>query len=182
MSHVRENADSEWVRALVETYAGPLTRYAHSITGDHESARDCVQETFIRLCRQARADLERHVAPWLFRVCRNRALDQQRKEARMKPLNDESLAATATQEEAPLMALERRDAARVITEHMRKLPDRQREVIRLKFQNELSYKEIAEVMEISVSNVGFVLHTAIKNLRQTLASQTDLLAEPEISQ
>jgi RNA polymerase sigma-70 factor (ECF subfamily) len=45
------------------------------------------------------------------------------------------------------------------------LPDNQREVIRLKFQNDLSYKEIADVTQLSVTNVGFLLHTGLKKLR-----------------
>ncbi len=49
------------------------------------------------------------------------------------------------------------------------LPPRQQEVIRLKFQNELSYREISEIMAISVSNVGFLIHRAIATLRQKLA-------------
>ena len=44
----------------------------------------------------------------------------------------------------------------------------QREVIRLKFQNDLSYKEIAEVTGLSATNVGFLLHVALKKLRELL--------------
>lgn len=46
------------------------------------------------------------------------------------------------------------------------LPENQREVIRLKFQTEMSYQEISEVTGLSVSNVGFLIHTAIKTLRK----------------
>ena len=48
------------------------------------------------------------------------------------------------------------------------LPSRQREVMRLKFQANLSYKEIAETIGISTSNVGFVLHSALKKLREDM--------------
>ena len=49
-----------------------------------------------------------------------------------------------------------------------KLPTRQREVMRLKFQADLTYKEIADTVGISISNVGFVVHTALKNLREAI--------------
>lgn len=49
------------------------------------------------------------------------------------------------------------------------LPERQQEVVVLKFQNGLSYREIAEVTGLSVSNVGFQLHVALKTLRERLA-------------
>ena len=51
---------------------------------------------------------------------------------------------------------------------MADLSENQREVVRLKFQTGLSYREISDVTGLSVSNVGFLLHTAIKTLRQNL--------------
>ena len=53
---------------------------------------------------------------------------------------------------------------------MRGLPNNQQEVVRLKFQNGMSYKEIAAVTELSVSNVGFLLHTALDTLRTRIAA------------
>ncbi len=55
-----------------------------------------------------------------------------------------------------------------VLEIMEELPERQQEVVRLKFQGGLSYREIAEVMNTTVNNVGVMLHTAIKNIRQRL--------------
>ena len=52
-----------------------------------------------------------------------------------------------------------------------RLPDRQQEVLRLKFNAGLSYKEIAEVTGLTSTNVGFILHTAISKLRQRLVQQ-----------
>ena len=48
------------------------------------------------------------------------------------------------------------------------LPDNQQEVVRLKFQDNLSYRDIAEVTGLSVSNVGYLLHMAVKRLREQL--------------
>jgi RNA polymerase sigma-70 factor (ECF subfamily) len=46
------------------------------------------------------------------------------------------------------------------------LPARQQEVIQLKFQDDLSYQQIAEIMQTNANNVGVLLHTALKTLRQ----------------
>jgi RNA polymerase sigma factor (sigma-70 family) len=46
------------------------------------------------------------------------------------------------------------------------LPPRQQEVLQLKFQNDLSYQQISEITELSVSNVGVMIHNALKTLRQ----------------
>jgi RNA polymerase sigma factor (sigma-70 family) len=51
------------------------------------------------------------------------------------------------------------------------LPKNQREVVYLKFQCDLSYKEISEVTRLTVSNVGFLIHTALKNIRKQVLSE-----------
>lgn len=56
---------------------------------------------------------------------------------------------------------------------VKQLNDRQQEAIRLKFQSGLSYKEIAEVMDITVNHVGVLLHNAIKTIREKLSSTID---------
>lgn len=77
---------------------------------------------------------------------------------------------------APADVMETHDSTRVVLHCLDTLPNNQREVVRLKFQNGLSYKEIADVTQLSVSNVGFLLHTGLKALRTKLATQTDLLS------
>ena len=52
------------------------------------------------------------------------------------------------------------------------LPKNQREVIYLKFQCDLSYKEISDITKLSVTNVGFLIHTAVRNIRQQMLSET----------
>src|SRR5688500_16048837 len=80
---------SAWVADALEIHERPLIRYAKWLLGDLESARDVVQETFLRLCREDPARLEGHLAPWLFTVCRNLALDARKKAARMESIDDE---------------------------------------------------------------------------------------------
>jgi RNA polymerase sigma factor (sigma-70 family) len=54
-----------------------------------------------------------------------------------------------------------------------RLPHNQQEVVRLKFQNGFSYQEISRITSLSVGNVGFILHTALKALRSELAAQPE---------
>jgi RNA polymerase sigma-70 factor (ECF subfamily) len=56
-------------------------------------------------------------------------------------------------------------------EAMERLPENQREALRLKFQHGLSYKEIGRVTEESVGNVGWLIHTGLKKLREGLGSE-----------
>ena len=67
-------ADS-WIQDAIEKHEGSLLRYAQHFVHDLETARDVVQDTFLQLCRKPDEELRSRVAPWLFTVCRNRAID-----------------------------------------------------------------------------------------------------------
>ena len=159
---------SEWVRSVLERHEQPLLRYALRMTGDVESARDVVQETFLRLCSADRAKLDGHVAPWLFTVCRRRALDVQRKDSRMRTASDTELSAKPNGARDPAGASEQREGQHMAVAALGRLPGNQQEVIRLRFQGGLSYKQIAAVTELSVSHVGYLIHMGIKAIRERL--------------
>lgn len=163
-----ETGRVEWMRSVLDEYEGPLLRYAARITGNLECARDVVQDTFLRLCREKPERLNSHLAQWLFTVCRNRALDVARKECRTTSLTDDDLARRPSLEPSPAAAAERHEAASDALQALALLPDNQQEVIRLKFQNDLSYREISAITQLSVTNVGFLIHTGIKTLRKQL--------------
>src|SRR5687767_2374444 len=91
----------EWIRRALDRYEGQLTRYAQRITGDGERARDVVQETFLRLCREPPAAVDGHLAEWLFTVCRNQALDVCRKESRMTLMTEPERIANDMSSETP---------------------------------------------------------------------------------
>ncbi len=145
-------------------YERPLISHAKAITGDIESARDAVQETFLRLSRQDVPLLVPRLAPWLFFVCRNCALDHARKIVRFQEgaLEEES---QASEGPGPSGEVERREDVTLLRRLVSELTPREQELVRLKFEADLSYKEIGEALRISVSNVGVQLHNAIQTLR-----------------
>lgn len=151
---------------LVRRFELPLLQYATRITGDRERARDVVQETFVQLQRQDREESDAAPAKWLFTVCRNRALNVCRKERRMTYLDDDLLAAKPGDEPRPNEQLEQKEARGFLLRMLETLPPRQQELLQLKFQNDLSYAEIAEITRMSVSNVGVTIHNALKTLRE----------------
>lgn len=158
-----------WMQAVVERFEGRLLRYAAHITGDADRACDVVQDTFLRLCHEEPAALDGHLAEWLYTVCRNRALDVHRKERRMQTLSEEQVAWQAGRLKPQDELAEQRETAEQVLQLVAGLTDNQREVVRLKFQDGLSYKEISRITSLSVSNVGYLIHTAIQKLRQQLA-------------
>ncbi|UCE60966.1 MAG: sigma-70 family RNA polymerase sigma factor [Phycisphaerales bacterium] len=170
MTKARHPENLVWMRSVLERFEGPLTRYAARVTGDVESARDVVQETFLRLCNQDRGAVDGHLAEWLFTVCRNRALDVRRKESRMRPLDEAAVKTHEADDPLPEALAESNEATSDVLRALASLPQNQQEVIRLRFQNSLSYREIASVTDLSVSNVGYLIHTAIKTIREKLGT------------
>lgn len=154
----------EIIDHALERYERPLISYAKGITGDLESARDAVQETFLRLSRQDVRALEKRLAPWLFFVCRNCALDHQRKVLRFPDgaLSEEQ----PSDAPSPAAEVSASEDGLLLKKLVSQLPPQQRELIQLKFDAGLSYKEMSEATRMSISNVGVQLHTAIQTLRK----------------
>ena len=167
----------DFVSRAVASHEAALLRYAHRLLGDPHRARDVVQDTFVRLLAASRAEVETHLVEWLFTVCRHRAVDVLRKEGRMSRLDDSSGAAVpasadlVAREPRPGQALEAEETRVELLRLIDRLPANQQEVIRLKFQTGFSYKEISRITDRSVSNVGFLIHTAVQRLRADFAAQ-----------
>lgn len=166
MTEPLSSEKTAWVRRLVEQHQSPLIRYAQSIVLDEHIARDLVQETFLRLCRQSPSDLAEREAAWLFRVCHNLAINRHRKERRMKVVETIGESTGAESDPADGMVAEEENVQLEFL--IEQLPEDQQKVIRLKFNSGLKYREISEATGLSVSNVGFLLHTAIGTLRSKL--------------
>ena len=149
-------------------YEGRLVRYAARIAGNVERGRDVTQETFLRLCREPEVGRSGHLGQWLFTVCRRLALDVARKESRMSALVDESRA-DSSQACSAAASIDSSEAHAGILRELGALPANQQEVVRLKFQESMSYREIAAITGLSLGNVGYLLHMAIKSLREKLA-------------
>ncbi len=167
--HPTQDPEHEaWVRQALADFERPLLAYATRLLGNVESGRDLVQETFLRLCRARRADLEQGLRGWLYTVCRNGALDLLRKERRMGSLDEEHAQEVPSRDAAHTAAIEQHDELQQILALLATLPSKQREVLRLKFQHGLSYAEIARVTQQKEGTVGWLIHEGIGALRARL--------------
>jgi RNA polymerase sigma factor (sigma-70 family) len=174
------DAKTRSLNEVVQRFERPLLQFATRITGDPERARDVVQETFIKYQRNGSAPDQSASATWLFTVCRNGALNVCRKEKRMIYLDEELVESRPSEQPMPFERLERKEAAGFLLQIVATLPPRQQEVLQLKFQNDLSYQQIAEITRTTANNVGVLIHTALKTLRQRYgeASRDFLPFEP----
>lgn len=162
----------KFLERTVAEQRAPLTRYATRLLGgDVDRAHDVVQDTFVKLMAQPVEAVDGHAVEWLFTVCRHRALDVLRKESRMRTFGEGEAERVTAADPRPGRTLERAETSEAILRLIGHLPPNQQEVVRLKFQNGFSYKEIARITELSVSNVGFLIHTAVARLRTEFAAQ-----------
>ena len=157
--------DREWIVAAARRYERPLLAYVRRLLGDPHRGQDVVQDAFLQLCKQSRAEVEPRLAPWLFAVCRRRVVDILRKENRMASLSADPPSVA----NGPPDVLEHKDTTQTVLARLARLPANQQEAVRLKFLQQFSYREIAEVMGLSESHVGVLLHLAMKSLRQSFA-------------
>ena len=170
MDQSATDSPHEWILDVVARWESDLVRYARHLVGDVERARDVVQDTFLKLCQQDREQLDGHLTEWLFTVCRNGALDVRRKEQRMTTMTLDAVMDTPGFAPSPDSVAEDHDDTVHILTLLAELPHNQQEVLRLKFQHSLSYREISSITGLSESNVGFLIHVGIKRLREQMQS------------
>lgn len=154
----------------MEHYQASLLRYATRVLNNEDAAQDVVQEAFIRL----NGNLEKiktrgvQVKGWLFRTTHNAAVDYIRKESRRRNLHERR------QQQADLFAnnpdaqKERDEKQALVMQHLNTLKPKEREVLVLRLQEGMSYKDIAKVLKRSEGYVGTLIHTATKKLSQNL--------------
>jgi RNA polymerase sigma-70 factor (ECF subfamily) len=159
------------IMEALDNYQSLLISYAREITGEMESAKDAVQDTFIRLSRQNLSDLQPRLRPWLFIVCRNCALDHIRKVVKFSADSVEEHD-RVSEDPSPDERAMATEEGRQIWDMVAGLPLQQREIVKLKFEADLSYKEMAEILKTSVSTIGVQLHEAMETLRNRWNRET----------
>src|SRR5689334_2080200 len=170
----KANAESGWatIEELFEALESPLLAYAFRFTGEAGAAEGMVQEAFMRL--HAQFDEVREPRKWLYRTVHNLALNHRRDLAKIVPLEtkkdeDSPAAETADPQPLPDEQIARLEGIGLVRLSVETLDDRSRELIRLKFHDGLSYKEISEKTGLTVGHVGYLLHHAIKAVGEELA-------------
>jgi RNA polymerase sigma factor (sigma-70 family) len=160
-------AEKGTLTSIFEAEEAPLLRYAFSIINRRAIAEELVQEVFLQLHKHW-ANVEKPRA-WLYRSVRNRAYNHIRDNKR-EILTEDAGENVPGQEvgEAPDEVLRRMEASGHVRLTMEELKEEDRELVRLKYFEDLKYKEIAERTGLSIGNVGYRLHHILKQLAEKL--------------
>lgn len=166
---------SDALTTLVERHHSPLIGYLFRLTGgDRALAEDLAQETFLRLLGTiSQYEYSRPLKPWLYAIATNLARDHHKRA-------DTQRATDEMDDQLPFVAHEpgRLEDDLYTDEEMRRtaqalndLPDFQREVVILRYQQELSLAEIAEALDIPVGTVKSRLSIGLRRLRELLENE-----------
>jgi RNA polymerase sigma-70 factor (ECF subfamily) len=162
--------DDEAFRLLVARWERPVFVFLERMLGSREEAQDLCQETFLRLVQTAgRYRPEGKFTSLVFRIAGNLARSRLRRRRVLRWLPFESGPSDPPAADPdPQESLERTETRREIREALSRLPDRQRQALVLKLDQELSYAEIAEAMGVTVGSVQMLVHRGMTALRKVL--------------
>lgn len=165
------------MQAAIERHQAALLRYVtRLIGGDAAKAADAVQGAFARMKELPPEETAENTAEWLFATCRQRTLDVLRREGRITRF--ESGGGQAAGAEAGAVA-EAEEPHVTMQRLIARLTPKQQEVVRLRFQNGFSHKEIARITELTAFNVGVLIHNAVARLGREFGDQHPELAPAE---
>ncbi|MDA0991334.1 MAG: sigma-70 family RNA polymerase sigma factor [Verrucomicrobia bacterium] len=162
------------MEAIMVEHETALLRYATRILHNASTAEDIVQNVFIKLFRlwNTGSQPTDRLKGWLYRVTHNEAVDHIRRESRLRDLHEREAA------EAPEVALptghgRSADADRraAVLQALAALHEREQQVVLLRLEEGLSYRQISQITGRSEGNVGNILHHAIKKLTDELKRQ-----------
>src|SRR5215471_2890539 len=165
-------SEGETIEQLFAALESPLLSYALRLAGQLNIAEDLVQEAFMKLHEQF--DAVREPRRWLYRTVHNLALNQRRKDSKIValPVNNEEDAPgpvePADTQPLPDEQIARLEGIGLVRLSLETLDKRSQELVKLKFNDGLSYKEISVRTGLSVGNVGYLLHHALKAIGDEL--------------
>jgi len=179
LTRYRESGQTRDFDALVHRYQNELYRYLARYLGDQALAEDVFQNTFLQVhLKRGLYEDGRPVRPWLYSIATHQAVDALRKVGRHPTVSlDQRVASGESEagslvdllvsgESGPLDELQGQERASWVRESVARLPETLRQTLMLAYNQDLKYREIAEILNIPVGTVRSRLHAALAKLQQ----------------
>jgi RNA polymerase sigma-70 factor, ECF subfamily len=173
-----KNGDIKSFRVLVDEHQKKVLNTRYRFTNNMEDAEDLTQEVFIEVFKSISSFREESkISTWIYRIAVTKSLDFIRKKKRKKryavlkrvfSYNDLKEEVPDKTNPNPGSLTEEQDRIRILNEALEALPQNQRAAFTLSKYDELSYKEIAEILNTTVSSVESLIHRAKNNLKKKL--------------
>ncbi len=173
-----KKGDIKSYRILVDEHQKKVLNTCFRFVGNREDAEDLTQEVFIEVYKSISSFRgESQISTWIYRIAVTKSLDFIRKKKRKKrfAILKSTFSGDTVEEDIPDnqnlnpgSKIEEKDRIRILNEALESLPENQRAAFTLSKYDEMSYKEIAEILNTTVSSVESLIHRAKENLKKKL--------------
>lgn len=175
-----QNGDRAAFESLFRSYAQPLCRFTEQYTESPEIAEDLVQDLFFKIWHEReRWDPSVSVKSYLYASARNLALDYIKHEKVVDEWKSDNEQKGHLGLTRPDKRLHRKELRKAVRGAIEDLPERRREVFKMSRDHGLTYKEIASVMDITVSTVETQMRRAFRSIREALSLDESLSSDSE---
>jgi len=171
-----KDGDDTALSELYSLYVNQLYSYGLKISGDDSIVKDCIQEVFLNLVDKRQILLiseKTHL--YLFKSLRNKIIEEIRSQTRKKKIEESLMHDVNNQsqsaEEVIVSSEEENFQKRIINSAMEDLSEHQREAIFLKYSEDLSYEDIAIVLDIDISSVRTLMYRTLKKIKESIAKK-----------
>ena len=167
--------DKEAFAVLFSRNYETLFRYGSKLTADSELLEDCIQELFIELWQARSAAPVLSVKAYLLKSLKYKLLKVFRQKGKFRPLTvGNEIAFEWSHEQFLIARQEDEEKKRRVLRALSQLSNRQKEIVYLKYYQNLSYEEVSEIMNINYQVARNLLYQAIKSLKTLLAGTMEL--------
>jgi len=164
-----QEGEADYFGILMERYEPKMMRYLTRFTRNRDDLRDIVQDVFIKVYKNIQSfDLTQRFSPWIYRIAHNEAINNIKKKVRepMQFFDPEMLFPHPVADENPQSDVERTELKRILEECMEDLDEKYKEVLVLRYFEDMDYKDIAEVLKVPVVTVGVRLNRGKVRLKE----------------
>lgn len=178
-----QQGDMEAYQELIRLYQKKVFRVISTYHRDPEDVMEVAQDTFLKVYT-SRHTWERRssFSGWLYRIAINASIDRYRRGDKKKTSSLEEMvesqdqaSATLRSDHTPMDRLRNGERRRLLEEAVRRLPERQREVVSLRYFGEMQLEEIAHALSCPLGTVKSNLHKAVLSLKEMLIRQREVL-------
>nr|HID13440.1 sigma-70 family RNA polymerase sigma factor [Anaerolineae bacterium] len=169
----RAKEDPEAFGLLYERYVGSIYNYIYYRTGNHHDAEDLTARTFYRALKHISRYVDRGApfSAWLYRIAHNVVANWHRDRSRRQIISLDELVMGTLKREEPAILAEEREEQDMLLQAVRRLPPERQQLLILKFVEQMSNAEIAQVMGRTEGAIKSLYHRTLVALREDLASE-----------
>lgn len=157
---------------LYKQYFNDLYAFLLSLTHDHHTTEDLLQETFFRAYLHLENYRDERVKTWLFTVARNTFIDYYRKQQRTVLKDEPFFKRLRTKQAGPLDDLILVEQIQEVIDDIKTLPIKQKQALLLRDFHDFPYKEGASIMNVSLSYFKILVYRARQTIRNRKADET----------